>query len=280
MTSRWLLVATLTLAACGGSGADASGAAGSVLAGVVGSAADPGASGPDAESAARTSTTSDPTGAAETDPSTSTTAGQATASPDDTAAPTTPARPGCPDAASGPPDRSFNADVDGDGAVDVVGVRFASETVVVSFAAGGSAEVPIPTGRAGIPGIDALGGADVDGDGSDEAWVMIGSGASSQLVSLFTFDDCGGRVVTEGGDPAVFGVGGSVTNLGGVQCSGSELIVRMASSDTGDVYDVEVTAYRLVGSELTPVDRRTEQVARSDPDFGRSSTLSCGNATL
>ena len=197
---------------------------------------------------------------------------------------------GTPVAASTAP-----ADVDGDGALDQVTVYGTGSAaspapwrIRVDFASGEATDSPIAIdpNAAGIP----IGGADVDGDGStDEVFVAVGAGASAVIVAIYTLVGCDMMQATNGGAPIGFPIGGSVQNLGGLQCIDTDrngvnntIVAWLATAvgDTGDgTYAIEGVEYRLRGTELSEVGVRTLQANVSEADFVYAN-LTCGGVSL
>ena len=188
-----------------------------------------------------------------------------------------------------------SADIDGDGAQDqvtVYGTGSASDPapwrVRVDTAAGEAIDsaLAVDPGAAGIP----IGGADVDGDGAtDELFIAVGSGASTVIVAIYTLVGCDLVQATNGGAPIGFPIGGSVQNLGGLECRDTDrngvnntitAWLATAVADTADgTYAIEGVEYELRGTELRAVATRTLQANVSEADFVYGS-LSCGAVSL
>lgn len=252
-----VLVAALVLAACGDD--DAGPATTTTAASTTSSTAEP----------ARTETTS------ATQPTEPTTSG--------------PLGPGCPDAAPVPAGATAvvqeSGDVDGDGHPDVLrsfldGGRWSLQ---VELAAGGSAAVAIDVLDAA--GVGLIGGADVDGDGRDEVWARVGSGASTAILGLAALDGCQlVRVDTDLGTPAELPVGGSVGAASGVDCSAdgddADLTVFSAVYVDEDRYEVTAVEHTLDGTTLRPTSTSTTQVSVDAPLFARATTFTCDDLML
>ena len=137
--------------------------------------------------------------------------------------------------------------------------------------------------------VKALGGADItasaglppDGSG-DEAFVLVGSGASNALVGVFQLIGCTlTRIVgPQGGQPSLFPIGGSVTHLDGLRCDGTaggqRLVQLSAKSNDGVSYDTTETrlqvqsgAFTVLGSPIT------DTISASDPRLQSFSALDC-----
>jgi len=111
-------------------------------------------------------------------------------------------------------------DFDGDGATDALQTYATSDQqwrVRVTFADGGGTDALIADAEDFAPP-RPIGGYDLDGDGSEEAFLTVGSGASTILIGFFDIADCVATRITEEGVPAVFPIGASVGNVSGVSC--------------------------------------------------------------
>ncbi len=121
----------------------------------------------------------------------------------------------------------------------------------VVFADGGGADAAI------VDAVDftpprPIGGYDIDGDGPEEVFLTVGSGASTAQIGLFDVASCVATRITAGGTPATFGVGGSVGMVSGVSCPGDGSIHRnFASFVSDDTYEGGFEPFALSGSVLT-----------------------------
>jgi hypothetical protein len=147
-----------------------------------------------------------------------------------------------------------SGDFDGDGLADQLMTYQAGPDdwrVRVVLADGGGADAAI------VDGVDLtppqpIGGYDIDGDGADEVFVTVGSGASAVLVGFFDVSACVATRVTSGGTPAVFSVGGSVGTVSGLFCPGDGTIQRVfAQYVADDEYEGGFEPFTLSGSVLT-----------------------------
>ena len=197
-----LVVLLVLAAACGGDGGDE---------------AAPTTTGPAAATSSTapvsTSTTPTTTGAAATSPSTTTGRKSCPAV-------------GLPAGAADVVEKPASGDYDADGATDGLRSYRAAGTwhLRVEPAGGGAADVVV--GEV-APGQDvrALGGARVDGDRGDEAFAIVGSGASTTIVGLFVLRSCTLEWATLGGVKAAFPVGGNVGSGGGLSCQPPDRVV-------------------------------------------------------
>jgi hypothetical protein len=212
-----------------------------------------------------------------------------TAAPEVTAGPTTTVAtiPPCA-AVAVPADASgmteLEAEVDGDGQPDVLRTFLVGDVwhLQVQVAAGGGAELDLATADAG--GVGLVGGADVDGDGRDEIWARVGSGASATILGLARYDACALVRVAIAGAPAELPVGGSVGSAAGIECRSpgvdADLSVFSAMHRDESQYDVTATEYDLQGAELVPGTSSTSTVDAADDAFIRYTSFACHDLGL
>ena len=234
-----------------------------------------------------TTTTIEPTtSSTSTTPSTTTTTAPAatTSTTLPVAATTVPsACPQAPPPAADATDSTFvTGDFDGDGLADVLSTYIVpSEArwhVRVEFDAGGSDDVTIVDSNMATPA-RPIGGHDVDGDGTDEAFVRVGSGASAVLVGLYDVAACGLTRVTVGPDPAVFPIGATIGNVSGLACNVVGDLDRLfAQQVTADEYEGGFEPFTLTGSVLTP--GAGDGAGFSAAEAGELATLDCGTLAL
>lgn len=129
------------------------------------------------------------------------------------------------DAAPGEaPEPALGADVDGDGDGDDVLVRIVDDRTIaleVTFAAGGRTVVRYDDPSvATFAAVRVARVADVDADGDDDLWVVVGSGAAVEIVSLVLADGCELVRPEADGRPNAFAVGASVGFVSGIECDG------------------------------------------------------------
>jgi hypothetical protein len=241
-----------------------------------------GACGDDADDAATTDTSAPPTSEA----STTTTGGETTTSEAPTTAPpttTATTAANCPEAERpGEIVGSATGDLDGDGTDDTVELVHTDLDEWLIFAAlgtGGDAAGPI-VADGPLLGADVLGVADVQGDGTSELFLQVGSGASAAIVGLYTVTGCDVEPVTFEGGPSAFPVGASIGATSGLQCGpdGTLFAYASASSD-GESYDVTWSEMALDGSVLTVVDEGTGTASYGDELHTAASSFHCGALT-
>lgn len=151
-------------------------------------------------------------------------------------------------------------DADGDGLVDVMTTYLAEGRwrLRMEVGAGGGSDVALAD-VSPATGAVAIGGFDIEGDGSEELLVKVGAGAYATLVGLYDWDECGIVPIvldtvddTADGSPAVFAVGASVGNFSTMTCDGSMLWTSEGSLLAGsDMFEVRDVPYTLVGNVLT-----------------------------
>ncbi len=199
---------------------------------------------------------------------------------------TTTAAPACPQApplAADAADATFvGVDLDGDGLADLLSTYIVpSEArwhVRVEFGAGGSDDVQIVDSNM-VGAARPIGGHDVDGDGTNEAFVTVGSGASALLVGLYDVAACGLTRVTVGADPAVFPIGATIGNVSGLACNVVGDLDRLFAQQVAtDEYEGGFEPFTLTGSVLTP--GLGDGASFSGAEAAALATLDCGTLAL
>jgi hypothetical protein len=235
--------------------------------------------------ASEATTIAAPTTAAPATPSTSpTTAPPATGRPSTTTAPAVPCPlAAVPVAATGVATRS--GDFDGDRTADTLRAYELGDEwhLRIELAGGRTGGDVVVAGVDPQTGLKPLGGFDIGGNQGDEAFAIVGRGASTAIVGLFVFTDCKLIRVTESGRPAEFTVGASALNRSGISCvlgTALQILKGTAPSDTGTPFDVVRTTYDLVGSTLRPANTSRATIAAGDPGLASSGALDCGRLSL
>ncbi len=181
-------------------------------------------------------------------------------------------------------------DLDGDGDTDVMTVYGlgpeSSPTawrIRVETAAGEAFDSPLDADVSGLAPITAVGGGDIDGDGTDELFSVVGAGASATIVAIHTRDGCDLVPLTVGAAPAQFPVGGSVGSMGGLTCTEERTLIEWSGSadfDAGDgTYDITGRQYRLADGALIKLGDLAFTAKLTDPDFVYGE-LTCHGLTL
>jgi len=173
-------------------------------------------------------------------------------------------------------------DFDGDGFSDEMLTYQAAPNdwrVRVVFADGGGADAEITHIDDLIPP-RPIGGFDADGDGSDEAFVIVGAGASTTLVGLFDVANCVVTRVSNGGVPAVFSVGASVGAGSGLVCPGDGTLRRTFAQRIDDQGNFEggYEEFSLDGARLTSTD--TVSGTMTSEDAAMLAAFDCGGMAL
>jgi hypothetical protein len=177
---------------------------------------------------------------------------------------------------------SVDTDVDGDGLPDVLSTYLVpSESrwhVRVAFGVGGSDDVSIVDSDMVAPA-RPIGGHDLDGDGTDEAFVTVGSGAATILVGLYDVAGCSLTRVTIDTEPAVFPIGATVMNVSGLACNVVGDLDRLfAQRVDEDEFEGGFAPFTLSGSVLTP--GFGDGAGFSEAEAAALATLDCGTLTL
>ena len=116
---------------------------------------------------------------------------------------------------------------------------------------------------------------DVDGDGDEEVWMVVGHGASTTVMGLFLRDGCELRAVQIEGADAQFAVGGPVLLLQGVRCEANRVVHLGATSEDGENFAALDLVYELRGTELVRVDDATSTFTADDPELQAYSSFDC-----
>jgi hypothetical protein len=176
-------------------------------------------------------------------------------------------------------------DVDGDGRDDALRSFLVDDAwfLQVEVASGYGTELELPT--SGGPAVGLVGAADVDGDGAEEIWVRVGSGASTVILGIVRLEACTlERVTLESGQPVELPVGGSVGATAGVECRSEDVdadLTTFAGFHRADTrYDVTATQWALDGGVLSERSSSTTELRAEDPDFTRATTFTCHDLTL
>ncbi len=189
-----------------------------------------------------------------------------------------------PIAASANSVTSKPGDFDGNGAADTLrAYQLGAEwRLRVELAGGGGADIAVP-GVAPVSALKALGGYNIDANLRDEAFAVVGSGASTAIIGLWTFANCQLTRVTVGSQPAEFPVGATVQNQSGLSCVQGTAIQALKAqlAPSGTMFNVQRMVYDLVGNTLvlgnTPP---LAALAPGDPNLAPYSRFACGSLTL
>lgn len=133
------------------------------------------------------------------------------------------------------------------------------------------------------PTMAALGGAKVNGDASEEAWVKVGEGSSTAIIGFYVYGQCGLRRVLLTGSPAEFPIGTTVTHADGLHCFGFGTGIEVFSTDSNDgvtyaghstIYTISLSGPSLV---LGATANQSESSPPGGPAFNNLSTFGCGS---
>ncbi len=172
-------------------------------------------------------------------------------------------------------------DFDGDGNQDELLTYQAAPNdwrMRVVFADGGGADAAITHADDLFPP-RPIGGFDIDGDGTEEAFVTVGAGASTMLIGLYDISDCVATRITAGGMAAVFSVGASVGAESGVVCPGDGSVRRTFAQRVDDgVFEGGFEDYTLNGAALVSQGIQSQQM--SAEQAGVLAGFDCGGLIL
>lgn len=175
-------------------------------------------------------------------------------------------------------------DFDGNGTPDTLRAYLLGNDwhLRVELSSGGGADA-VAAGVPSISGLKAIGGYNIDANLRDEAFAVVGSGAATAIVGLWTFANCQLTRVTVNGQPAEFPVGATVQNLSGLSCvQGTALQALKAQlAPSGTTFNVQRMTYDLVGNTLVLANTPpTTAVPAGDPSLAPFGRLTCGALAL
>lgn len=205
-------------------------------------------------------------------PSATTTSTSApTATPTATASVVPPSVPATTPATRGP---ARDGDVDGDGREDRVTATQDLLTVVLT--SGRTVTAPLTADTE--PPVQGV--VDVDRDGRAEVFLETTRGASTVFYTPFRFDGTTLAALQINGEPALLGVGGTVTHGEGFACAKGLLMVATSTSEDGERFDVTTTTYAVRGFALQQSGRAVARaLAQGDPRVAASYQVDCGSVT-
>jgi hypothetical protein len=135
------------------------------------------------------------------------------------------------------------------------------------------------------PSMTAIGGATINNDPTQEAWIKVGSGAPTDIISFFVFRQCHLQRVLLNNAPAVFPIGASVTHADGLQCFGFNVGIEVFATNSNDgmtytgtskIYTINLSgpAPTLVLGATAP---QSETSPPGGPAFDVLSRFTCDN---
>jgi hypothetical protein len=136
--------------------------------------------------------------------------------------------------------------------------------------------------------MEAFGGAKVNADAAQEAWIKVGQGGSGgDIITFFAYGQCKLRQVRLNGSPANFSIGMGPTHADGLSCfgSGTGLTIVDTTSNDGITYSGTSKLYTLsVGPPPSLVPASTASESESNPPGGPAfdalSSFHCGGLSL
>lgn len=215
----------------------------------------------------------------------------AVSSTTETAPPVTPA-PACSSDPAVPTgtwaDGPVDADLDGDGAPDEVSMYVVDDRtveLVVAFASGAGVLTTYDDAAIGTEsGVRVDRVADVDGDGADDLWLVVGAGAAAEVVTLVRGLGCRPTRPEVLGIPNQYAVGASVGALNGIECvdTDDDLLFdgfwEHAAESTGESSYRGTSTFWSVsesGGELVRGEQETFTIDLATGDHNRYARLSC-----
>lgn len=171
-------------------------------------------------------------------------------------------------------------DWDGDGTDDVLTVYQDGGSWYAHAQLAGADVADVVLSGSG-PSMKAVGGATLDQIVGEEAWVNVGSGSATAILSVLAFVSCQLHQATFSGTTADFAVGVTVTAADGVTCFDLDAGIEDYSSTStdgvtytgqSDLYtlDVSTSPPSLVHQQTTP-----QSATTSDPLFSAMSGFIC-----
>ena len=170
----------------------------------------------------------------------------------------------------------IGAELDGDDEGDTAYTTLADDGwhLRADLGDGGTADELLTTSPSDEANVESV--RDLDGDGTDELWVVVGNGASARIVGLFDLDGCDLEAVQLGGSPAEFAVGGPVLLLQGVRCEADGRVTHLgATSEDGESFTTLDLTYELRGGELVRVADASGALTSADAELAAYSTFDC-----
>jgi hypothetical protein len=122
------------------------------------------------------------------------------------------------------------------------------------------------------PSMTAIGGATVNNDARQEAWIKVGSGAPTDIISFFVFRQCALQRVLLNNSPAAFPIGASLTHADGLQCFGFNVGIEVFTTNSNDgmtyAGSSKVYTINLAGPNPTLVVGATATQSGTNPPGG------------
>lgn len=172
-------------------------------------------------------------------------------------------------------------DADGDGAGDEVSVHVrepGTVEVVVAHGAGGRSVVEVADENvATFAEVRVATVADVDADGDDDVWVVVGAGASVEIATLVLADGCDPVRAEVDGRGSAFVFGASVGHVAGIECTDDGTFGTHEADLSGETAYRGTTTTWSVGADGTLQQDGQEplEVDLAEPGQARYATLDC-----
>ncbi len=118
-------------------------------------------------------------------------------------------------------------------------------------------------------------------DATEQAWVKVGSGAYTSILTIFVFQDCELVRPTRDGNPAEFAIGASVRNAVGVTCFMFDQGIEVfeATSDDGVTYSGQSQLYTIDFESHPPLMKPVAGWPMPVPAGSPRTNLACGSLT-
>lgn len=172
-------------------------------------------------------------------------------------------------------------DSDGDEAPDEVSVHVlepGTVEVVLAHGAGGRSVLEVADENVStFADVRVTAVADVDDDGDDDAWVVVGAGASVEIATLVLVDGCDLVRAEVDGRGSAFAFGASVGHLAGIECAEDGTFRTYEAENAGETaYRGTMTTWSVgAGGTLEQTGTEPYEVDLADPGQARYTTLDC-----
>lgn len=187
-----------------------------------------------------------------------------------------PAGPEPTGAARGGP---VSLDADGDGADDQVVLHVAEPStleVVVDYAPGGRTVATFDDDTvATFADIRVAAVHDVDADGDDDLWLVVGAGASVEVVSLVLAEGCDLVRPTVGDRPNAFTAGASIGFVSGVECVDGGFLEHRGELAGDSTYEGTTTEWSVTEASLERAGEERFEIDLAAGDQSRYTSLDC-----
>jgi hypothetical protein len=172
-------------------------------------------------------------------------------------------------------------DTNGDGTADATALYAPADTsllLVSELGGGAGTSAVVIDGEAVTPGGGRIAAvADIEGDGDDDVWLVIGSGAATEIHTLVVAQGCDLRRPKSGDLTNSFPVGASLAGTAGIECvdidgngalDGFEEHSGLAGDQPG-TYDGTTTHWVVTAGELSVLQTQPFHSGGEDPRFSQ-----------